>query len=106
MIDKSHLPRNDMEFSVKRLEVLLDCAMEHASHGWSAFERETNVNRLNPDGWVPQVEAPVGSAQYHLANVIAYTYEAYSLIRKEQEHQENIMGKVNKALGGIGGPRA
>lgn len=98
MIDKTTPPRRNMVYSVDRLEVLLDCALEHASHGWSAFERETKVNRLNPDGWPPLVEAPVGSAQYHLSAMLIYVFEAYGLIAKEKEHAEEIMEKVNQAL--------
>jgi hypothetical protein len=99
MIDKSHAPRNEGVFNVNRVETLLDCALEHASHGWMAFEKETEVNRINPESWPPQVEARVGSAQYHLANSIAYIFEAYQLLRKEQEHTETVMEKVNKVLG-------
>lgn len=99
MIDKSHTPRNDQSYSVERVELILSAALEHASHGWMALEKETNVNRLNPDSWPPQVEAAVGSAQYHLANTIALAFEAYQLVRKEQEHQAEIMKKVNAALG-------
>ena len=72
---QTHNPRNNMTYSIARLEVLLDSALEHASHGWAAFERETEVNRINPDSWPPRVEAPVGSAQYHLAAVIMYVFE-------------------------------
>jgi hypothetical protein len=99
MRDKSHAPRNNNSFSVNRLETLLDCALEHASHGWTAFEKENQVNRINPESWPPQVEAEVGSAQYHLANTISYVFEAYQLLRKEQEHTETVMEKVNKVLG-------
>ena len=99
MIDKSHLPRANQVYSIERLEAILAAALEHASHGWTALEKETPVNRLNPDAWPPQVEAAVGSAQYHLANVIALAFEAYQLVRKEQDHQEEIMRKVNTALG-------
>lgn len=99
MIDKTNPPRNNMAFSVNRIEALLDSALEHATHGWAAFERETVVNRLNPDSWPPQVEARIGSAQYHFAAVLTYVHEAYSIIRKEQEHTEDVMEKVNKALG-------
>lgn len=99
MIDKSHTPRNNQTYSIERVEMILYAALEHASHGWSAFEKETIVNRLNPDTWPPQVEARVGSAQYHLANVIALVFEAYGLVYKEHEHHEEIMRKVNAALG-------
>lgn len=98
MIDKSHTPRNDQKYSVDRLEAILAAALEHASHGWAAFEKETSVNRINPDAWPPVVRAPVGSAQYHLANTIALVFEAYGLIRKEQEHEEEVMKKVQAAL--------
>lgn len=99
MIDKSHTPRNNQTYSIERMESILNAALEHASHGWSAFEKETRVNRINPDSWPPQVEAMVGSAQYHLANVIALVFEAYSLVYKEHEHYEEVMKKVNHALG-------
>lgn len=99
MIDKSHTPRAGMEYSLERLDTLLECALEHASHGWTALEKEANVNRLNPDSWPPQVEAPVGSAQYHLANTIAYLVEVYSLVSKEKDHIDEVMEKVNATLG-------
>ena len=99
MIDKSHLPRANQVYSIEHLEAILATALEHASHGWTALEKETPVNRLNPDAWPPQVEAPVGSAQYHLANVIALAFEAYQLVFKEQEYNEEVMKKVNKHLG-------
>jgi len=99
MIDKSHTPRNNQTYSIERIEAILWAALEHSSHGWHAFEKETNVNRLNPDSWPPQVEAAVGSAQYHLANVIALLYEAYQLAHQEQQHNEEVMKKVNATLG-------
>jgi len=99
MISETNPPRRDMTYSVERLEALLDSALEHAAHGWSAFERETTVCRRNPDSWPPQVKAPVGSAQYHLAAMLTYVFEAYSLIRKEQDHTEEVMEKVGKFLG-------
>jgi hypothetical protein len=67
------------------MEATLDAALEHASHAWSAFERETNVNRVNPGFWPPEVKAPVGSAQYHFSAVIDAVYRAYEIIRCEQD---------------------
>jgi len=72
------------------MEATLDAALEHASHGWHAFEKETNVNRLNPDSWPPQVGAPVGSAQYHLAAMIGAVHRAYEIIRCEQDRINGI----------------
>lgn len=99
MIDKSHTPRGGMKYSIERIDTLLECALEHAAHGWTALEKETQVNRLNPDAWPPQVEAPVGSAQYHLANTLAYIFEAYGLVSNEADHIEEVMQKVNEAIG-------
>jgi hypothetical protein len=92
------MPRN-LTFSVENLEAILDGALEHAAHGWMYFEKEMRVNRLNPDSWPPQVEAPVQSAQYHFASVIEHLQRAYEIIRNEQDHTEKIMEQVNKALG-------
>lgn len=104
MIDKSHTPRNDQNYSIDRMELILAAAMEHAAHGWVAFEKDSHVNRLNPESWPPQVEAPVGSAQYHLANTVALMFEAYQLVRREQEHTEQVMEKVNATLKRNGNP--
>lgn len=72
------------------MEATLDAALEHASHGWSAFERETSVNRLNPDSWPPRVKAPVGSSQYHFAAMVDAVYRAYEIIRREQDRMNGI----------------
>jgi hypothetical protein len=89
-----------LQMDIDKIEALLDTALEHASHGWHALEKETSVNRINPDSWPPRVIAPVGSAQYHLAAVIEMAYKAYSEVRREKDHTEDVMEKVNKALRG------
>jgi uncharacterized protein YllA (UPF0747 family) len=99
MIDKTNLPKRDMTFSADRLEALLDSALEHAAHGWTALERETKVHRTNPDSWPPQVEARVGSAEYHLSAMVMYVFAAYGIVSKEMEHTEDVMEKVKRALG-------
>lgn len=97
MIDKTHSPRK-VKFSIARLESLLASGLEHASHGWSALEKEIPVNRLNPDSWPAIVEAPVGSAQYHLSIVIMTLYEAYISVMEEKEHNDEISKKVEDYL--------
>lgn len=95
MEDKTHEPRK-INYSIERLESLLDTALEHASHGWHALEKEAEVNRLNPDSWPPQVKAEVGSAQYHLSAMITYIFEAYGAIRGELDHTERVSEMVEK----------
>jgi hypothetical protein len=97
MIDKTHSPRKVI-YSIEALESLLDAALEHASHGWHALERETQVNRINGDGWPPRVEAEVGSAQYHLSIVIVMLYEVYSSTHAEAEKTREVMEKVEEYL--------
>lgn len=99
LIDKTHTPRK-LPFNVETLETALDGALEHASHGWAALEREIKVNRLNPDSWPPRVEAPVGTAEYHLSIVITSLYEVFQTIRDEAENEREIMDQVNKYLEG------
>ncbi len=95
MIDKTHSPRK-IPYSIDSLEGLLSGALEHASHGWMAFEKETKVTRLNPDSWPPQVEAEVGSAQYHLSIVVTMLYEGFASLREEQERIESLMAQIDK----------
>ena len=97
MEDKTHEPRKIL-YSIKRIESLIDSALEHASHGWNALEKETKVNRVNPDSWPPVVEAPVGSAQYHLATMISYIFEAYNSLSDELDRQKEMIELVNKRL--------
>jgi N-acyl-D-aspartate/D-glutamate deacylase len=76
--------------NINQMEATLDAALEHASHGWSAFERETKVSRVNPDFWPPEVKAPVGSAQYHFAAMIDAVHRAYQIIRTEQDRMNGV----------------
>lgn len=93
----THEPRK-IPYSIKRMEALLDTALEHASHGWHALEQETKVNRLNPESWPPGVKAEVGSAQYHLAAMISYIFEAYESISGEVDHIEQVDSLIEKVL--------
>lgn len=80
----------DTKGNINQMEATLDAALEHASHGWHALEREMSVNRLNPQSWPPRVQAPVGSAQYHLAAMIDAVNRAYEIIRCEQDRMNGI----------------
>jgi hypothetical protein len=76
--------------NINQIEATMDAALEHASHAWTALERETLVNRENPESWPPRVAASVGTAQYHFAAMIDAVYRAYGNIRAEQDRLNGI----------------
>jgi hypothetical protein len=84
------LEKRSTKENIDQLEATVDAALEHASHGWTAFERVTQVNRVNPDMWPPRVQAPVGSAQYHFSAMIDAVDRAYQIIRTEQDKANGI----------------
>lgn len=86
------------------MEATLDSALEHASHAWSALERETKVNRVNEGFWPPQVDAPVGSAQYHFSALIDAVYRAYEIVVCEQDRMNGIESPNNPGPHGAGEP--
>lgn len=86
-------------YTIAGMEALLSNALEHASHGWLAIEKERIVTYTIPDCWPPQIKAEVGSAEHHIAAMIENVKRAYDMIRREKDQQEDVMEKVNEALG-------
>lgn len=76
--------------NINQLEATLDAALEHASHGWNAMEKDSPIVRIYPDLWPPAVDAPVGSVPYHFAAMIDAVYRAYQIIRTEQDRINGI----------------
>jgi len=76
--------------NVNQIEATLDAALEHASHGWNALRKEIDINQINNGMWPPQVEAEVGSTQYHIAAMIDAVFRAYGIIRTEQDKMNGI----------------
>ena len=83
----------------KQIDALLDTALEHFTHGWLALEKAGMVDNKVKDCFPPIVNNPVGSAAYHFAAVADTVKRAYELVRAEEEHTDQVMEKVNKALG-------
>lgn len=71
--------------TVDKLEVLLDTALEHFSHGWVALEKQGMVTYKDPDVFPPSVSDKVGSASYHFAAVADTVKRAYEIIASLQE---------------------
>jgi len=61
----------------EHIKGVLDNALEHASHGWNALEKEKEINRIDPDAWPPKIKSMPGTSQYHFAAMISYVYEAF-----------------------------
>lgn len=76
--------------NVNQIEATIDAALEHASFAWIALEKETSVNRVEPDSWPPKVESKVGTAQYHFSAMIGAVHRAYQIIRAEQDRLNGI----------------
>jgi len=76
--------------NINQIEATLDAALEHATHGWGALEKEITINQLNKGFWPPRVEAEVGSAEYHIAAMIDAVFRAYGIIRTEQDKMNGI----------------
>lgn len=85
-------------YTLSGIEAALDAALEHASHGWHALEKERAITYTVPDAWPPHIKAEIGSAEYHIAAMIAAVKRAYDMVAREKEHEESVMEKVNKAL--------
>lgn len=86
-------------YTINGMEALLSNALEHASHGWLAIEKDKPIVYTIPDCWPPQIQAEIGSVEYHVAAMIENVKRAYDMIRKEKGQQEDVLEKVNEALG-------
>jgi len=84
--------------NTNKIEVLLDSALEHFSHGWLDLEKREMITYKDKDVFPPQVLDDVGSASYHFAAVALYLKRAYELVRAEEQHTEMVMEKINKVL--------
>lgn len=70
----------DLPVTPQRWRDILDTALEHGSHAWAALERtsQAHIHDVARPTWPPQCTDDVGSAPYHLAALIGYTFEVYS----------------------------
>lgn len=85
-----HQPRK-IERTQESWYNVLDTALEHASHAWTALEREGTVERIDPNAWPPNVSNEVGSAPYHFASMITYIIEVFNSISDSKHY--NVFGR-------------
>lgn len=86
-------------YTIAGMEALLSNALEHASHGWLAIEKEKTITHAIANCWPPQIKAEAGTAEYHVAAMIENVKRAYDMIRREKDQQDDVMEKVNEVLG-------
>ena len=70
----------DLPITPERWRDILDTALEHGSHAWNALRKAglAHVRDEERQTWPPQCTDEAGSAAYHMAAVIEYTFEVYS----------------------------
>lgn len=73
---------------LKKLEALLDTALEHFSHAWVDLEKHGMVTYKDANVFPPSVADGVGSASYHFAAVADTVKRAYELTVSKMTDKE------------------